>query len=851
MSELPSGTVTFLFTDLEGSTRLWEELRDAMQSALARHDAVLRNAVESHGGHVVKTTGDGLHAVFATAADATAAAVDAQGQLLGEVWSLPEPLRVRMGLHTGHAEVREGDYYGPAVNRAARVAAAAHGGQIVMSHATEELVCDDLPVGVALLDLGEHRLRDLSRAERVFQVRAGGLMEEFPALRSVEAFPGNLPVQFTSFVGRGEDVAAVSKALWSARLVTLTGVGGVGKTRLALQVAAELLPRFGDGVWLCELGATNDADLLGQVLVATLGVQPRPGRSLVESVCHYLAGREALIVLDNCEHLLDAAAGIAEAMLRAAPAVRVLATSREDLGVGGEHVWPVRCLGVVSGPDVEAIAKCEAVRLFAERAAAARPSFVVDATNVTAVGEICRRLDGIPLAVELAAARVRSMGPDEIAGLLDERFRLLTGGRRRGVERHQTLRAAVEWSYALLDERGRMVFDRLGVFAGSFDTDAATSVARGDEFTAWDVRDALDDLAAKSMVVLDDSADGGTRYRLHETLRQYALERLDDTGQAVECRRRHAEYYAAFAEEAGAGLEGPHEVVWARRFDAELDNLRAAVAWALDANAPEDGELGLRIIAVLGFQQFFRRSAGVGQWAEAALGRAQASTPGRRTAVLATAAWSAYHDGDIALMRTRAAEALRDGLPPDTRSPGSAFSALVAAEALSGDHEAALQTAAVGQRALDAIGADEFAHIVADAPGLVARLLAGQYEDARAFVEEFLRRARVLANPARSSSRSSILHGRADSTRATKPFQPWRNASATAARSPLPTAPSSSVLLGSWPNIVPVTANAFSPLTCSARRSPAPMTADSPSWLPSSSTTASPSPPTSMPGNSP
>jgi tetratricopeptide (TPR) repeat protein len=387
------------------------------------------------------------------------------------------------------------------------------------------------------------------------------------------------------------------------------------------------------------------------------------------------------------------------------------------------------------------------VRLFADRAAAARPSFVVDATNVTAVGEICRRLDGIPLAVELAAARVRSMSPDEIAELLDERFRLLTGGRRRGVERHQTLRAAVEWSYALLDERDRSVFDRLGVFAGSFDTDAATSVAGSDELTAWDVRDALDGLAAKSMVVLEDGADGGTRFRLHETMRQYALERLDETGEAEEFRRRHAQYYATFAEKAGPGLEGPDEVVWAARFDAELDNLRAAVAWALEADAADDGELGLRIIAVLGFQQFFRRSAGVGQWAEAALGRSETSTPGRRTAVLATAAWSAYHEGDIALMRARAAEALREGLPPDTRSPGSVYSALVAAEAVSGDHEAALQTAAAGQRALDAIGADEFAHIVADAPGLVARLLAGQYEDARAFVAELLKRARALANP--------------------------------------------------------------------------------------------------------
>jgi predicted ATPase/class 3 adenylate cyclase len=746
MTELPSGTVTFFFTDIQGSTRLWEEHGDAMRAALARHDVILRESVELHCGAIVKSTGDGIHAVFVSAHDALDAALAAQRELSAEQWALPVPIKVRIGLHTGEAEHRDGDYYGTATNRAARLMSAAHGGQVLVSLTTEQLLSDQLPDGVTLIDLGAHRLRDLSRPERVFQVAHPEMVREFPALRSLDAFSGNLPVQFTSFVGREDELVFVVNALRESRLVTLTGTGGVGKTRLALQAGAELLPQFEDGVWLCDLSATSDPELLGQVIVAMLGAQPRSGRSLLESACDYLAGRRALIILDNCEHVLDSAAAVAEEILRSAPDVRLLATSRELLGVSGERVVAVRSLGVASEPNVDAIAACEAVRLFVDRARATRSGFRLDPTNAVQVVEICRRLDGIPLALELAAARVTSMGPGEIAGLLDERFRLLTGGHRRGVERQQTLRATVEWSYALLGRRDRRVFDRLGVFAGSFDADAAAAVAGREEFAAWDVRDALDDLVAKSMVILEDSTEC-TRFRLLETLRQYARERLDDAGVTEEHRRCHAEHYARFAEQAGQGLEGPAEVDWARRFDAELDNLRSAVAWALDSDSVSDGELGLRIIAALCSQANFRPSIGVGEWAESAVARTEASDSGRRTAVLAAAAFNAFTTADLALMRLRATEALRDGLAVDTPSPASAYVTRTVAEALAGDHDAALRTLAAGRSALDSVVVNEFAENFLLIGVVLADLMAGRYEQAHTSAEHALRCARTLANP--------------------------------------------------------------------------------------------------------
>jgi predicted ATPase/DNA-binding SARP family transcriptional activator len=636
---LLSGTVSFLFTDVEDSTRLWDESPDVMSNAMPRHDEVLRDAVESHDGVIVENAGDGFRAVFATAHGAVTAAVAAQRELLAEDWNIAQTVRVRMGIHTGEAEVRDGNYSGAAVNRAERLMSVAHGGQIVVSAATEELLQDALPEKYGFIDLGEHRLRDLAQRMRVFQVTHPDLWREFPPLQSLDAFPGNLPVQLTSFVGRQEERAGIANALDDWRTVTVTGTGGVGKTRLALQVAAEVLPRFRDGAWLCELAVALDDDTMGQVVAAALGVSQRPGRSLVASIADYLRSKELLLVLDNCEQLLGPVAALAERVFRECPGVRILATSREALGVGGEHVWPLRPLPVpATTTTVTTAAASDAVVLFVERAEPARATFTLDLSNVGAVAEICRRLDGIPLAIELAAVRVVSMSPSEISGLLDERFRLLTGGRRTAVGRHQTLRATVDWSYSLLGNRERAVFDRLGVFAGSFDAQAAQAVVVGDGVEAWDVLDALTELVAKSMVVAEDTAEGTTRYQMLETLGQYARERLDEHGETNRWRGRHAEYFVDWAERAGPGLLGPDELAWRTRESAELDNLRAAVTWALDRDEPDDIRLALRVVGALAAESRIDPATGIGAWAERALPHVEITAPPLRYAVTAAAA---------------------------------------------------------------------------------------------------------------------------------------------------------------------------------------------------------------------
>jgi len=568
VSELPSGTVTFLFTDLEGSTRLWDQHPEAMRPALARHDAIVRDAIEGHDGFVVKTTGDGFHAAFGTARDAVDAAIVAQLALDNEPWDVTGPLKARMGLHTCEAELRDGDYYGSAVNRAARLMSVAHGGQVVVSAVTSELVRGD---SVELVDLGEHRLRDLGHPERVFQVAHPGLAREFPALLSVDELAGNLPVQPNQFVGRAASIEQITALVADTAVVTLTGPGGVGKTRLGLQVAAVLQPEFPDGAWLVDLAPVNTAERVAAVLLETLGYKLAAGEDDVTGLCARLRRRRLLLVVDNCEHLVASVATIVDAISTRAPDVRVIATSREGLGVPAERVVPVTPLKTGADGD--------AVELFVARARAARPEFALDAATTPTVVELCRRLDGIPLAIELAAARTRSIAPAKILERLDERFRMLTGGSRTAVARHQTLQAAVDWSYELLSEAESTVLDRLSVFAGGFTLDAAEAVASDDEIDVFAVLEHVSALVDKSLVVADP---GEETYRLLETIRQYAAGRLAASGTAEDVRARHAAFYSGVAAAVAPALGGPGELAAFDGLSADIENLRLMLDWYHD-----------------------------------------------------------------------------------------------------------------------------------------------------------------------------------------------------------------------------------------------------------------------------
>jgi predicted ATPase len=551
--------VTFLFTDVEGSTRRWEADADEMRIALAAHDEVLRGAIEGHGGWLFKHTGDGVCAAFASPGSAVDAAVAAQLEL---------ELPVRMGLATGEAELREGDYFGVVLNRAARVMAAGHGGQILLAESTAGLVS-----GVDLVDLGPRRLRDLPAAVGVFQVRADGLRTDFPALRALDASPGNLRAATTSFIGRESEVAEVQAAVKAHRLVTLTGVGGVGKTRLALEVAARLSDEFPDGVWFFELAAVTDPAAVPDAVAAVLGITQQPGKSVSESVASALEGRVRLLVFDNCEHVVDSVADLVEAILAASATVTILATSREGLGVSEEQLWRVPSLDVDSGTE------SAAVNLFVDRAHSVVSDFsLAQPGEAEAVVEICRRLDGIPLAIELAASRMASMTASEVRDRLDQRFRLLVGS-RRGLSRHQTLRHAVAWSYDLLDDTEKALLERCSVFTGGFDLQSACAITGSDDDFA--TLDLLDALVRKSLLVADRSS-GRTRFSMLETIRQFAEEQLVARGEASEIRAAHSRYFAGREADILALWDSPRQREAYEWFTIELANLRTAFRWAAD-----------------------------------------------------------------------------------------------------------------------------------------------------------------------------------------------------------------------------------------------------------------------------
>ena len=589
-AQLPAGTVTFLFTDIEGSTRLWETEPSAMARSLVLHNETLHAAFERNGGVVFSTMGDGMAVAFSSAAGATRATLEGQRALLAAPWPTETGmLKVRMGLHTdeavlryGQAVLRDGQYVNQPLNRCARLMAAAHGGQILMSDATEALVRSQLPDGATLLDLGEHRLRDLAGSTHIFQIAHPDLPRAFPPLRTLDAFPGNLPLEVSSFIGRARELKQTAAALTEARVVTLIGVGGVGKTRLALQVAGEVLPRFSDGAWLCELAPIRDAVGVDDAVAAVFSVTARAGQSTRDALVEFLRNKELLLVLDNCEHLLAGAAALVVVLERSCNRLAILATSREGLGIDGERLVPVPPLAAPGADaDLKTTINAEAVRLFVERAVAVKPDFKVTAENAAAVAAVCRRLDGVPLAIELAAAQVPAMTPAELARRLDRRFAVLAGGRRGAAERHQTLRAAIDWSFELLTEPEQRLLGRLAVFAGGYTVEAVEAVCGGEGIDPGAVFELLANLVARSLVVAEESGPQ-SRYRLLETIRQYGEERLDKAGETDRWRARHAGYYAGFPSQVREHGNDRDEVFWAVRLSAEQDNLLAAWSWAID-----------------------------------------------------------------------------------------------------------------------------------------------------------------------------------------------------------------------------------------------------------------------------
>jgi predicted ATPase/class 3 adenylate cyclase/DNA-binding CsgD family transcriptional regulator len=580
VNELPTGTVTLLLADIEGSTRLWETKSEEMAAAVARLDRTLCDLVAFHRGvrPVEQGEGDSFVIAFNRASDAVACALDLQ--LAGL-----HPISLRMGLHTGDVQLRdEGNYIGPAINRTGRLRDLAHGGQTVLSGATEAMVMDSLPASAWLTDLGAYQLRDLPRPERVLQLCHPDLSNEFPPLRTaMTVAKHNLPAQLTSFIGRGAQIADVRQIVATNRLVTLTGAGGVGKTRLAVEVAAPAVDDFGGGVWFVDLAPIADPDIAAIATARALGLPDQPGQSTIQTLLGFIRDRQMLIVLDNCEHLLDATAALIKTMLDACPGLRLLVTSREPIGVAGEVTWRVPSLSLAD----------EAIDLFADRARLARPDFTI--TDVAeAVAEICHRLDGMPLAIELAAARVRALSVDEIRDSLQNRFRVLIGNARIAVRRQQTLRASVDWSHALLTEPERVLLRRLAVFVGGFDLAAARAVAGSGDVERYQVLDQITLLVDKSLVMAENSS-GATRYSLLETVRQYALEKLGESGEGDEVRARHRDHYATIACLLDNPADASDEKL-IKRVETEIDNLRAVFGWSVDRG---DADTALRLASAL------------------------------------------------------------------------------------------------------------------------------------------------------------------------------------------------------------------------------------------------------------
>jgi predicted ATPase len=574
---------------------MWEQDPEAMKAAMVRHDEILEKTVAAHRGHVFARMGDGMATAFATARDAVSAAARFQQALAAEPWDTAGPLRARIGLHTDEAVIVDDTGYASLpINRCSRLMTAAHGGQTVVSGATEMLLRGQLTDGMLLVDLGEHRLRDLGRPTRIFELIRDGDREDFPPLRTLDSFPGNLPAQVSSFIGRQNDVSRVVAALDTSRVVTVTGVGGVGKTRLALQVAADVLPRYRDGAWLVELAPVRDPDGVSQAVAAVFRVTSPGGESLEDALIEMLAQKRLLFLMDNCEHVLGAVARLVDRIERRCPGVVVLATSREGMAIAGEQLIALPPLAVGEPDDgIERLLKSDAISLFIERARQVKADFALTRSNARAVVEVCRRLDGVALAIELAAARVIAMSPAELVERLDRRFHVLAGARRGAVERHATLRAAIDWSYDLLDDAEQRLLARMSVFSGGCTLQAIEDICSGDPVEREAVMDLVAGLVARSLVVAEDG-DHGTRYRLLETIRQYGEERLADLGETDQLLATHARFYASLSARATEKAYGPGQLACTRLMKLERDNILSALAYAVDTG---QAKLAVEIVA--------------------------------------------------------------------------------------------------------------------------------------------------------------------------------------------------------------------------------------------------------------
>jgi len=576
---LPTGTVTFLFTDIEGSTQLWESQPEAMKLALAGHDAILREAIESNHGHVIKTTGDGFLAVFPSAPEAVHASLAAQHRLQTTLANLQ--IKVRMGVHSGEAELRDQDYFGPALNRTARIMAVGYGGQVLLSDTTTGLVRASLPENTTVKDLGEHHLKGLSNAEHLWQLLAPGLPGEFPVLQSLSTLPNNLPFQLTSFIGRENEIAAIKSSLNTARLVTLTGSGGTGKTRLSLEIGSELLTSFPNGVWLVELASLTDPKQIMPALAQVFGLQEVSFAPLESLVMDYLRDKKLLLILDNCEHLIAACAQLMDGLLHHNAGLKVLASSREALGIAGEMAY-----------RIPSLADTESTCLFEERARAANPNFKLSDGNTPFIAQICGRLDGIPLAIELAAARTKLLSVEQIATRLDDRFRLLVGGSRTALPRQQTLRALIDWSYDLLSEQEQGLLRSAAVFAGGWSLEALEAISDNP-----DAIEQLEQLINKSLVITRESGSE-MRYFMLETIRQYAREKLFDAKEMAAKRDRHFTYFYELSEKLWDAFLSYNLLPMVASINNEAENLRAALQWGLDNHTEENVRLAANFCVI-------------------------------------------------------------------------------------------------------------------------------------------------------------------------------------------------------------------------------------------------------------